>query len=100
MENKYTEYCQNIIENCTNIINKTGNKDANLIVINVSSLNFDLFSETIDFKELRNIMLVEYNLYIVTDLINLFVLTVDTIDIILLNKISDLYRPSENNYLN
>lgn len=100
MENKYTEYCQNIIENCTNIISKTGNKDANLIVISASNLNFDLFSEAIDFKELRNIMLVEYNLYIVTDLINLFVLTVDTIDIILLNKISDLYRPSENNYLN
>lgn len=100
MENKYTEYCQNIIENCANIISETGNKDANLIVINTSSLSFDLFSESIDFKELRNIMLVEYNLYIVTDLINLFVLTVDTIDIILLNKISDLYRPSENNYLN
>ena len=100
MENKYTEYCQNIIENCANIISETGNKDANLIVINTSSLSFDLFSESIDFKELRNIMLVEYNLYIVTDLINLFVLTVDTIDIILINKISDLYRPSENNYLN
>lgn len=100
MENKYKEYCQDIIENCASIISETGNKDANLIVISANSLSFDLFSESIDFKELRNIMLVEYNLYIVTDLINLFVLTVDTIDIILLNKISDLYRPSENNYLN
>lgn len=100
MENKYTEYCDNIIENCRRLINETGNKNANLMIINSSSLNFDLLSESFDFEELKNKMLKEYKLYIITDLENLIVITEEAVDSILLKRIFDLYSPNKDSYLN